>query len=81
MTVWIKNWFSNMYWLERPIIVDGIQYPTVENFYAASKTFDVQQKRKIATLEPSIAKKYARTLALRPDWEQVTAVPAVMRYT
>ena len=72
MAMWIKNWFSNMmYWLERPIIVDGIQYPTVENFYAASKTLDVQQKRKIAMLEPSAAKKYARTLALRPDWEQV----------
>lgn len=57
--------------LENPIIVDGIKYPTVENFYAASKTLDVQQKRKIATLTPSVAKKYARTLELRSDWEEV----------
>ncbi|MBD2180370.1 NADAR family protein [Planktothrix sp. FACHB-1355] len=71
MTAWIKNWFSNMESLEKPILVDGIQYPTVENFYAASKTLDVQQKRKIATLTPSVAKKYARTLALRSDWEEV----------
>lgn len=57
--------------LEKPIIVDGIEYPTVENFYAASKTLDVQQKRKIATLTPSVAKKYARTIPLRFDWEEV----------
>ncbi|MFB2920246.1 MULTISPECIES: NADAR family protein [Aerosakkonema] len=71
MTEWIKNWFSNMERLDNPIIVDGIQYPTVENFYAASKTLDVQQKRKIATLTPSVAKKYAHTIPLRSDWEEV----------
>ena len=68
---WIKNWFSNTAPLEKPIVRDGISYTTVENYYAASKTLDIEQRRKIALMEPHVAKTYAQKVQLRPDWEQV----------
>ncbi|NEU71713.1 NADAR family protein [Hassallia byssoidea VB512170] len=71
MKSWIKNWFSNLEVLQNPIVVDGIDYWSVENFYAASKSLDVKEKMHIALLPPDAAKKYALKVALRPDWEQV----------
>ena len=71
MTSWIKNWFFNFEVLQNPIVIDGIEYWSVENFYAASKSLDVKEKKHIASLSPSAAKKSAKKVKLRPDWGQV----------
>lgn len=58
----------------------GIVYPTVEHFYQAMKTEDVECHKIIAALShPAEAKKfgkgkqklYGRKVVLRPDWEQL----------
>lgn len=66
---WIQNWFSNMMQLENPIVWNGVQYWTIENFYQAMKTEDVEQQKLIANLSAHKSKSYGRTVVLRPDWE------------
>jgi predicted NAD-dependent protein-ADP-ribosyltransferase YbiA (DUF1768 family) len=52
------------------VIYENITYPTAEHAYQASKTLDVEQRRKIAALAtPAEAKAAGRALKLRDDWE------------
>lgn len=49
-----------------------LSYPTVEHAFQASKSLDVTKRLQIALLvTPSEAKRFGRTLVLRPDWESV----------
>jgi ribA/ribD-fused uncharacterized protein len=66
---WIRNWFSNM--VLSAFQVNGIVWPSVENYYQAMKTLDQNKWIDIAVLTPSAAKKEGRALKLRPDWEDV----------
>ncbi len=53
-----------------PIIVVGIEYPTVEHAYQAAKTRDADLKRQIASIPtPGRAKRFGRKLELRAGWE------------
>ena len=55
-----------------PIRHNGIIYPTVEHFYVAMKTTDVQERRRIAALPRAAdAKRAGRRLKLRPDWDEL----------
>lgn len=74
---WIKNWFSNMLPMQ-PMSYQGMRFTTVENFYQAMKTRDIDERRKIAQMNPYEAKKYARSLPLREDWEEIKL--AVMEF-
>ena len=67
-----KKWafLSNFYWSE--IEFEGITYPTTEHFFQAMKTLDLDERRRIANaLTPGQAKRMGRSVALRPDWEDV----------
>lgn len=66
---WIKNWFSNF--VPIPIIVDGIHYTSVENYYQAMKSLKEEDHWRIANLTPSQAKREGRKLKIRADWEEV----------
>lgn len=66
---WIYNWFSNME-LD-PIIIDNIEYPSVENYYQSQKTLDLIKRRQFETCNPSYSKKLGKSVKLRDDWEQV----------
>ena len=71
--MWIKE-FSNFYLpAEHPgITFDCINYPTVEHFFVAMKTLDVNQRLMIAAIDhPAEAKKRGYSLDLRPDWKKV----------
>lgn len=49
-----------------------IKYNSVEHFYCAHKTKDRKLRMHIASIQhPGAAKKYARTIPLREDWEEV----------
>lgn len=61
--------FSNFH--PCPVTYEGILFPSVETAFQAAKTLDMTERKKIAGMYPGAAKKYGRTLALRPDWEQV----------
>lgn len=55
-----------------PVTYRGLTFPSVEHAYQAAKTTDLEQRRIIANLKTAAkAKRYGRTLDLRPDWEQV----------
>lgn len=61
---------SNFY--ESPFEVDGITYPTVEHFFQAMKSKNVEGRKKIAAAPtPGKAKRLGRTIELRKDWEEI----------
>ena len=63
---------SNFY--PSPFIHDGIEYPTVEHFFQAAKTLDIQERKAIAAAKtPGLVKRMGRSVQLRPDWEKVKA--------
>jgi len=48
------------------------RYPTLEHAFVAAKTVSPTERDYILQLKtPSEAKKYSRTLTLRPNWEQI----------
>lgn len=63
--------FSNFMPFDLPMDYYGIVFKTVENFYQAMKTKDIDKRKYIATITPEMAKRYARKMELRPDWEQI----------
>ena len=64
------RWLSN-FW-PCTIVVDGIEYPSVEHAYQAAKTFDLEERKLIQQAEaPGRAKRLGRKVTIRPDWEQV----------
>ena len=61
---------SNFY--ESPIAEDRIIYPTVEHYFQAQKTLDINERKKIAAADtPGKAKRLGRSVTLRPDWEEI----------
>lgn len=67
------KWLSN-FW-NVPIVFDGVTYMSVEHAYVAAKTLDFEQRRKIAEFQyAGQAKRYGRSLVLRPDWEDVKLI-------
>ncbi len=55
-----------------PVVYEGVRYPTVEHAFAAASTTNETDRRKIAALEsPVEARRAARDLQVRPDWEKI----------
>lgn len=51
---------------------EGFQFNSVECAYVAAKTLDIKERFRIsAMLNAGKAKKYGRTLDLRPDWDEI----------
>jgi ribA/ribD-fused uncharacterized protein len=75
MSKWIRNWFSNFNKLAKPIRAQGIEYHTVENFFQAMKTTDIEERYKIAAMSPWEAKRHCsrknKNFKLREDWEEI----------
>lgn len=63
------SFLSNFY----PTLVDfeGLVYPSSEAAYQAAKTLDHQLRQPFTVLSPGQAKRFGRTIELRPDWEEV----------
>ncbi len=61
--------FLSNFW-PAEVLLDGVVYPSVECAYVAAKTLDPAARRAILGMSPGQAKRYGRTLALRPDWER-----------
>ena len=62
--------FLSNFW-PASINYEGIEYCTTESAYQASKTLDSTIRKHIAGLSPGQAKRYAKTILLRQDWEFV----------
>jgi ribA/ribD-fused uncharacterized protein len=62
-----------------PVIIDGIHYVALENFFQAMKTTDPEERNLIGSAStPRKAKQLGRKVTLRPDWDAIR-IP-VMRY-
>lgn len=69
---YIRNWFSNMERMDKPLIIEGISYPTSEQALQAMKTMDQSIRREIAAMRsPYDAKRYWKGRQPRPDWDDV----------
>lgn len=74
----IRFWFQHDLYIDfsnfasYEILVDELLWPTVEHFYQAEKTFDLDEKEAIRkAFSPSEAKRLGRKACLRPDWEDI----------
>ena len=64
------RWLSN-FWFAKIETRWGV-YPTVEHAFTAAKTFDKEDRLRIARLAyPADAKRYGRRVVLRDDWLDV----------
>ena len=64
------RWLSNFWTSE--VTLDGMNFSSVEHAYQAAKTLDHDHRRTIAGLaKPGQAKRFARKLRLRDDWNAV----------
>ena len=62
--------FLSNFWLS-PVEFEGLIYPSVEHAYQAAKTFNPEDRKRIAAMSsPGQAKKAGKSLKLRVDWEQ-----------
>lgn len=62
--------FLSNFWICQ-VMFDGDMYPSSEAAYQAAKTFNIDIRKKIAAMKPGETKKFARTILIRPDWEDV----------
>jgi ribA/ribD-fused uncharacterized protein len=64
------NWFSNFLPFDVPLIHRDISYPTVEHYYQAMKTLDMEYRQKIAACStPGQAKRMGQKAPeLRRKW-------------
>ena len=61
---------SNFYPVQ--VMLDGIDYPSVEHAYQAAKTRDTQQRMHIRGCERAVdAKRMGKRVTMREDWEQM----------
>ncbi|CAG7581733.1 MAG: COG3236 protein [uncultured marine phage] len=74
------RWMSNFY--ECEVEYGGITYPSVENFYVAMKTTDLDQRKYISTLTAGQSKRFGRELEmegkLRENWTDLKV--SIMKY-
>lgn len=68
------RFLSNFYFLEYQIIYQGICYNSVENAYQAQKTNDLNIKLQISRMTPAASKKFARSINMRKDWDDIKLV-------
>lgn len=55
-----------------PIFDGNIWFPTVEHYFQAAKTTNMEEYKAIAAADtPGQAKRLGRKVTLRPDWEEV----------
>jgi ribA/ribD-fused uncharacterized protein len=65
-----KYRFLSNFWPVK-ITYEGLEYPSVENAYQASKTLDLEARKSFTTCSSGEAKKMGKTLQIRPDWDKV----------
>lgn len=72
----IDNFDEEYYFLSNftyaPFVKNNVTWDTVEHYFQAMKTTDLQQRKVIRLAgHPRFAKKFGRQVQLRSDWEQI----------
>jgi ribA/ribD-fused uncharacterized protein len=65
------RFLSNFFRATAPVILDGIEYSTVEHAYQAAKTTNLTFREKFKYGTPGDAKRLGKSVQLRSDWEQI----------
>lgn len=73
------SWLSNFQRFEKPLIYEGIEYPTNEHFYQAMKTTDKELRATIAKHPAKGLKAFCRKIELRDNWDS-SIKDTVMEY-
>jgi N-glycosidase YbiA len=74
--------FLSNFW-PAEVVYEDITYPTAEHAYQATKTLDMNERKKIAALKtPAEAKHAGEALKQRPDWPDIKfkVMEEVVRY-
>lgn len=59
-----------------PVTLDDIVYPTTEHLFQSMKTLDPVVRDYMVEMDtPRQVKKYAHTIELRPDWNDIVGAP------
>jgi ribA/ribD-fused uncharacterized protein len=63
--------FLSNFWYAK-VVLDGVDYRSVEHAYMAAKTLDQSLRNQIRSFDkPGDVKRFCRTITLREDWEEV----------
>lgn len=62
--------FLSNFWTS-PVLLDDVQYGSVEAAFQAAKTTDPSQRQVFQTADPATAKRLGKLLKLRPDWNDL----------
>lgn len=63
-----ENAFLSNFYM-KPFEVNGVMWPSVEHYFQAMKTLDIDDRERIRTVAtPSEAKRLGRKVTLREDW-------------
>lgn len=65
---YISNWFSNMYLCNITSNDDGITYKSVENYFQAHKTLDMNVRKEVSLMSPYESKRWAKGIHPHDDW-------------
>lgn len=68
------RFLSNFFRPTANVVLDGVEYSSVEHAYQAAKTTDTEARKQFQFGTPSGAKRLGRELSLRFDWETVKEV-------
>ena len=62
------RWLSNF--VPCPVLLDGVEYPSVEHAYQAAKTVIKEEREIILQAKTAgIAKKLGKLVTIRPNWD------------
>jgi len=72
--------FLSNFW-PAEVTMYGVTYPTVEHAYQAGKAADAKRRKEVLPLTAAQTKSWAKSVKLRPDWEQfkLTAMNILVR--
>lgn len=61
---------SNFYYAD--VVLDGVEYPTIEHAFQAAKTLDPEERQKLLESgSPGAAKRLGREVKMREDWDSI----------
>ena len=72
------SFLSNFTYFEKPLIGEGLSFPSNEHFYVAMKTKDKSIRHQVAEHPSKGLKKFGNSFPLRDDWEDIKL--SVMEY-
>lgn len=71
----IDNFTGEYYFLSNfypvKVVLDGLEYPSLENAYQAAKNFDYERRKNFIPLTAKEAKQEGQKILKRPDWDQI----------